>query len=101
MPDCLVFVLLQADAEKQYIDVVTKLVASDANAENLTTAAPAGAWETLLCEDRDNMSIITFNRPNKKNAFSTKVLTFQSPTIENGIGDHIVFGDFRPSHSVH
>ena len=68
----IVFHFLQDEAQKKYIDIVTELTAAQGTASSEPETAP-GAMETLKVEVKDNLTVITFNRPNKKNAFSRQV----------------------------
>lgn len=65
---------LQEEAKKQYIDFVGSLSAEQNVQAAPTAGTSSGGYETLICEEKRNISLIQFNRPKKKNAFTTEVI---------------------------
>ena len=80
------FILLfsfKEEAQKEYIDFVTSLAGSQSVEASPASATSkgSGAFENIIYEEKDNVSVVKFNRPKRKNAFTTKVSQYMTCDI--------------------
>ena len=61
----------QDEAQLKYIAFINELAGSEVAKED--TAADTGGYKTVKVESRDNMFVITLNRPEKYNAINLDV----------------------------
>ncbi|XP_077480545.1 enoyl-CoA delta isomerase 2 isoform X2 [Stigmatopora argus] len=70
--------LAQEEARQRYCDLIGSLAAAEEGGSPARVAAApatatAGGYDCLLVDTRDNITTVTFNRPAKKNAITTRM----------------------------
>ncbi|XP_063062498.1 enoyl-CoA delta isomerase 2, mitochondrial isoform X2 [Engraulis encrasicolus] len=87
----------QEEARQQYVDLISSLVGAEAPAVGAQPTAAESSYQTLQVSTADNITTITLNRPQKKNAITVEMYNEIIKALEQAAKDDSVITVFTGS----